>query len=293
MQSEAAQYLAGRQIVRREPLYSANRMARFMGDIPASQVTADHLDELRRRMQTAGLASRTIESTIADIITVVTETTGSSPGRGHRVPLSQPRPTPVPFLSIESCWPHCTPPLQSFIALSYWSGFRQSDSMRWLLEHKAKGIPAVIQATAGKTRKCHMIPMPEWLATILTAGRYRFRTVSDFARRCIRAEIHAACIRSGVEVWTPKHLRQRGVNEWTRANATAGAIVHGSGLGVMVHYLDPLSVLESAAPRVRLPACFGACTETATEDTLLRHFRRLDPAAQGLIAGMSERLAAG
>jgi hypothetical protein len=92
---------------------------------------------------------------------------------------------------------------------------------------------------------------------------------------------------------TPKQIRQTSVTEWTRANATAGAIVHGSGLGVMAHYLDPLSVLESAAPRVRLPSCFGACTETASEDTLLSHFRRLDPAAQGLIAGTAERLAAG
>lgn len=293
MQSEAAQYLAGRQIVRREPLYSANRMARLMGDIPASEVTADHLDELRKRMQAEGLASRTIESTIADIITVVTEITGSNPGRGHRVQLSQPQPKPVPLLSLESCWQHCSPQLRAFIALAYWSAFRQSDAMRWLLENKAKGIPVVIQATAGKTRKRHVIPMPEWLAAILDAGRYRFRTVSDFARRCIRAEIHAACVQSGVEIWTPKHLRQRGITEWTRANATAGAIIHGCGLGVMAHYLDPLAVLESAAPRVRLPECFGACNQGSDEATLLTHFRRLDAAAQGLITGMSERLAAG
>ena len=73
----------------------------------------------------------------------------------------------------------------------------------------------------------------------------------------------------------------------------AGAILHGSGLsGVMRHYIDPLSVLESAAPRVRLPDCFGA-TAGDVESTLVANFRRLDTAAQGLIAGTAERLAAG
>jgi hypothetical protein len=79
----------------------------------------------------------------------------------------------------------------------------------------------------------------------------------------------------------------------TAANATAGAIVHGAGLGVMSHYLDHLAVLQSAAPRVRLPSCFGASSESGSEESLLLNFRRLDPAAQGLIAGTAERLAAG
>jgi len=69
--------------------------------------------------------------------------------------------------------------------------------------------------------------------------------------------------------------------------------VHGSGLGVMSHYLDPLSVLESAAPRVRLPSCFGAQASTTTEDALIASFRRLDPSAQGLVSMTAERLAAG
>jgi len=42
-----------------------------------------------------------------------------------------------------------------------------------------------------------------------------------------------------------------------------------------------------------VPACFGASQSHDTESSLLSHFRRLDPAAQGLIAGTTERLAAG
>jgi hypothetical protein len=37
---------------------------------------------------------------------------------------------------------------------------------------------------------------------------------------------------------------------------------------------------------------FCASESASTEDALLSHFRRLDPAAQGLIAGTGERLAA-
>jgi hypothetical protein len=60
----------------------------------------------------------------------------------------------------------------------------------------------------------------------------------------------------------------------------------------MAHYLDPLSILESASPRVRLPSCFGASSPTG-EESLLSNFRRLDPAGQGLVTMTLERLAAG
>jgi hypothetical protein len=38
---------------------------------------------------------------------------------------------------------------------------------------------------------------------------------------------------------------------------------------------------------------FSSSESASTDDALLSHFRRLDPAAQGLIAGTAERLAAG
>jgi hypothetical protein len=41
------------------------------------------------------------------------------------------------------------------------------------------------------------------------------------------------------------------------------------------------------------PSCFGASNESGSEESLLLNFRRLDPAAQGLISGTAERLAAG
>lgn len=293
MITEAKAYLASRNIVRREPLYSAHRLARHLGDLPASDITTEHLDQLRDKLRATKMSHRTIESTIADLITVISATIGFAPQRGKRLSIAKPRPHPVTTDSIDLIWPHCSPMLRSWISLTYWTGLRLSDGLRWMLYHKSTQIPEIVCVIASKTQTEHRFPVPGWLRQILVGGRYRFRTVSDFARRSIRCEIQSACVKAGVSVVSPKHFRQRSITEWTRANATAGAIVHGSGLGVMVHYLDPLSVLESAAPRVRLPRCFGACVGDRTETTLLTHFRRLDPAAQTLIAGTAERLATG
>ena len=60
MIDEARQYLATRNIKRREPLYSANRFARHIGDIAADQVTTEHLNQLRVKLLATQLAVRTI-----------------------------------------------------------------------------------------------------------------------------------------------------------------------------------------------------------------------------------------
>lgn len=75
----------------------------------------------------------------------------------------------------------------------------------------------------------------------------------------------------------------------------AGEIVHGCGLsGVMRHYIDRISILDSAAARVRIPDCFrGTMAPDCHESTLLENFRRMDAAAQGIITTTAERLAAG
>ncbi len=108
----------------------------------------------------------------------------------------------------------------------------------------------------------------------------------------MRGELDRVCDKADVPRILPKNLRQRAITEWTKTGE-AGAIIHGCGFignhAVMRHYVDKLAILESAAPRVRLPSCFGATPPTA-ESTLLDNFRRLDPAAQMLIAGTAERM---
>jgi hypothetical protein len=44
---------------------------------------------------------------------------------------------------------------------------------------------------------------------------------------------------------------------------------------------------------VRVPSCFGGTNAKQPEEALIASFRLLDPQAQGLVAGMAERLAAG
>ena len=291
MINDARLYLADRTIARKEPLYSANRFARFCGDIAAEDVTTTHLDSLRSQLQTAGLSAKTIESTIADIVTVVTWKTGSAIKKGRALDIPHPAPKPVPISSINLIWPHCSPQLQAWIAFSYWTALRLSDGMRWLLDHK-HNVPGLIEIKASKTQKRHQFPLPEWLRLILLNGPYRWRTVSDYARRAIRLEIAAACTAAKIDTIQPKQFRSRGVTEWYQAREGAGKIVHGVSLGIMASYLGQLEILEAAAPRVRLPSCFGCVGETE-ETTLISNFRRMDPAAQSIITATAERLSAG
>lgn len=291
MIDEARQYLSNRSITRREPLYSANRFARHMGDIPAHQVTTEHLDELRQRLLATKLSVRTIESTVADLITVITSVTGIMPSKGRKLLAQHIRPRPASTESIDAIWLHCSPSLRAYIAFSYWSALRQSDAMVWLQSHKNRDVPRLIEHRASKTGKLHEIPMPAWLPPIVADGRYRFRSVSDYARKSIRAEIKAACIVAGVDPWSPKNLRQASVTAWSQANAISGRIIHGCGLGIMSHYIDPIAVLTAAMDRVRVPAAFGAAS--SPEESFLTSYRRLDPSAQNLIGNMAERLAAG
>ncbi len=67
--------------------------------------------------------------------------------------------------------------------------------------------------------------------------------------------------------------------------------MHGSGLGVLNHYVDPLTVLESTAPMVRLPAGFADGHELTATAALPALVSRLDPDAQELVLRTAQRLA--
>ena len=76
-----------------------------------------------------------------------------------------------------------------------------------------------------------------------------------------------------------------------KVSSDAGALLHGHGLGTRDHYVPALEILTAAMDRVMVPQSFGAAS--SPEDSFLNSYRRLDPAAQGLIGSMAERLAAG
>ena len=71
----------------------------------------------------------------------------------------------------------------------------------------------------------------------------------------------------------------------------AARLVHGAGLGVLDHYIDPMTVLESAAPGVRLPAAFASDDERDDAASLPAILARLDPDARRIVMETAQRFA--
>ena len=291
MITEANRYLSEKQIRRREPLYSANRAARIIGDIPIESLNSEHIAQIRQSLSAGHLSPRTIESTVADLATLYRHFTGTALSAGNRLTVAQPCPSGVNYDIVDSIWPVCSPWVRSWMALTLWSGLRLSDAMSVLLRYRMQLWPETLVVVASKTGKTHTIPLPVWLRTILSAGPYRFRAVSDFARRQLRSELKTAGSTIGVMNLTPKHFRQEGITQWTIANASAGAIVHGCGLKVLGHYVVQAKLLQRVSSAVAMPSCFGA--SIASSERLMETFKKLDPQAQELISCTAERLAAG
>ena len=282
----ASDYCARRRI-KPVPVYSAQRFVAVVGAIEIAQITQEMLETFAA--QAEGSAS-TIRGTIKDILTLC-KAAGVT-GLRQFVRKPQPKPKPTPIDSIEKAWQFLAPWSCQYMILSYWTGLRLDD----VLELQLAGIDLegdAIRWQASKTGKNHCWPLMSWMRPYLTPSRLPYAKSNDHAQVIVRGELERVAQLGKVARIMPQQLRQRSVQEWTAANATAGAIVHGMGLGVMQHYLDPLMVLQGASSRVRLPSCFGATESASTEESLLCHFRRLDPAAQGLISGTAERLAAG
>jgi integrase len=269
------------------PIYSAQRFVAIVGDIEPIDITQAHVEQYAAA---AHGSLSTIRGHIKDVITLCRAAGNASLRQIVRKP--QPTPDPTPIASIDAVWPHLAAWSRNLVALGYWTALRLDD----LISLQIQGVDASSEAIrwqASKTGKNHVWPMPSWSSSWLSSVELPYSKSNDHAQVIVRGELERVADIADVPRIFPQQLRQRAVVEWTRANATAGAIVHGMGLGVMTHYLDPLAVLEGAAPRVRVPACFGASKTHDTESSLLSHFRRLDPSAQSLITGTAERLAAG
>jgi len=282
----AREYCARRRI-KPVPVYSAQRFAAVVGDLEPSQITQETLEQYASK---ATDSVSTIRGTIKDVLTLC-KAAGVS-GLYQFVRKPQPIPKPTPIESIEKAWPFLAPWSCQLVVILYWTGLRLDDA----IELQIRGIDLeadAIRWQASKTGKNHCWPLMRWMRLWLApVAKLPYCASNDHAQVIVRGELQRVSELGGVARIMPQQIRQRSVQEWTRANATAGAIVHGMGLGVMSHYLCPLMVLESAGPRVRLPVCFGGQQSQNTEEALISSFRRLDPAAQGLIAGTAERLAA-
>lgn len=267
---------------------NCRRFLRAIGDRTAEQVTAADLQQFRQTAMAAGLSHATIEKTVTDVATIVKAITGIVLEVGRRLRQSRPEPVPVPISDINATWQAATPWLRQWIVLTYWTGLRLGDSMGLQLALPISGD--AIRWRAGKTDHCHVYPLPSWIVPHLDPLPLPYNHPGGHSVKIMREHLWAACLAARVPYWNPQRLRQRSITEWTRANATAGQLIHGCGIGVLSHYLDPLSVLESAAPQVRLPACFGAST-IDTAQRLTQAYHRLDPQGQVLVLTTAERLA--
>lgn len=277
MIKEAKAYCSARRTVRKTPIYSANRFAKLIEDIPLTELCTEYLEQYRSRCGELKLSPRTIESSINDLLTVYRHATGKDLPAGSRLRRQRPVPDPMPLADIDSVWPVCDRWLQQWLVLSLPTCLRLSDCMA--LQLRLSGPVSPLRFTASKTGHSHVWPVPDWLRPWLDPVPLPFRAANDFAGKVLRSVLASACKKQGLPKWLPKHVRQRGITEWMRADGTAGKIVHGQGLGVLSHYCDPLTIIEPAASRVRLPEACGA----GTLEDIAVPFSRLDPHAQRLV----------
>jgi hypothetical protein len=268
---------------------NCRRFERVCGRIAPDGITTEHLSTFRAKARDC-LSAVTIEKTCTDVITIVKHCTGRTLEPGKR--LRQPRPIPEPadLETIAAVFRHSVDWLRQWLVVSYWTGLRLSDAIALQATFPANGT--AIRWIASKTGHSHAYPLPEWLVPHVQKLELPYTASENYSCRVLRSHLSAACLAAGVTYFHPHTIRQRSITEWSRVNGTAGSIIHGCGLGVLQHYVDPLSVLESAATRMRVPqVIMGEYRQADNEASLVTNFRKLDPSAQGLIVDTTERLA--
>ena len=292
--SQAAEsYVADRQIAR-TPIYSAVRFCSIIGDMPVEQISQQDIDKFKDAAPEKGWSPWTIKGTVRDVRTLTRHFCGFSPS--IRIKVERPEPEPTPLESIDAVWESLDDWMKQWIAMSYWFCLRLDDSVRMqlaLVDGQGWSESAgVMYWQAHKTGKKHRMPVPDWLKKWLKPQKLPYRRVADWTQDLIRKALAEASDHACIEQVYPRNVRQRGLTEWKRASPDAGSIVHGSGLGILDHYVSAVEILESVMFRVRLPKCFGAIDGAqAPEAELLNSFRRLDPQAKDLVVMTAQRMA--
>ena len=272
------------------PLYSAKRFVAVVGNFAINDLTQNHLDQYVRTSRDSGSSDWTIAGTLKDIRTLCRACNGPV----LRFDIRKPRPEPHPAAleDLSAIWRHMADWSRQWMAIQFWTCLRLTDVIAFQRSSELGG--SVWRYRASKTGQPHAYPVPDWLKQWCSAVRLPYGRSDDWSQVLVRAELDRCCKLAGLSRILPQQVRQAGLTAWAGANATACQIIHGCGLGVLSHYLDPLSVLESAAPRVRVPAAMrGNCKSDDDESTLVANFRRMDPAAQSIISMTAERLSAG
>lgn len=251
--------------------HSANCWSRHTPDRDLSLLTIADFDTFRRSCRRRGLSPVTIESIISDVIYVARRhEIILAPGRRLR------RPTPVPHVpslgtigrlylqANRATWPRrswVSPAdwWRCLLVVLTWTGFRRGDLAR-LCWNDVQADRIVL--VAGKSSRRHEIPLNA------TAGRHLqllngrghperiFDLPQSTSYRACYDQLARLSVSAGCQVITLQQIRCAAITNWSSVNAEAGRIIHGCGLGVMGHYLDPFAVLQAVAPAVTLPDVF-------------------------------------
>lgn len=282
-----AQEYCLRKSIAKTPLSNCRRFASIVGDLEASTVTQQHIEEFVTEARKQRIPESSIRGIVKDVRTIVTDAGGAALVNTVKKP--KPDPKPCEIADLDAIWQWLAPWSCQLVVMKYWTCARLEDAIR--LQLAVDSSVRSITWEAQKTGHRHRIPVPQWLRKWLQPVRLPYGKSNDHAQTIVRGELDRVCQIAKIPRILPSQIRDRGITEWSKVSSDAGALLHGHGLGTRDHYVPALEILTAAMDRVRVPQSFGAAS--SPEESLLTHYRRLDPAAQAMIAGMSERLAAG
>jgi hypothetical protein len=264
-------YLAGHYMAEATRLKLRHRVNCWRRFSRSAVPNPAEFDGFRRRARSEGLTAQTVEATVGDIARICGQSDlGTRLPRWRNVNCRA-----VPSLDLISAvyeaapsaeWPNCvlsrTPALRvvssavwlrAFVVFAYYTAFRLRDlrSVTW------SGITtAEINWQSSKTGRLHRLPncpvVERHLEPLRECGSTRLFPISSGQERLLRRELSR--LTGDTRAFGPQPLRRAAITQWSIASPEAGRIVHGSGLGMMAHYLDPFETLVNAMPRRRWPA---------------------------------------
>jgi hypothetical protein len=125
----------------------------------------------------------------------------------------------------------------------------------FLLASRKQLAGDVLIVTAAKTEIAHVFPLPDWLMSPLyRLPSYRGRLFPCPLRPTeFRGRLKTLATAAGVPWLTAQAIRRASITEWSALNADCGSIIHGQGLGIRRHYVDPLRLLRKHLPELPNP----------------------------------------
>lgn len=260
--------------------FDLQRWQLLMGDLDVSAVTTATYQEFRRKSKDAGHTAQTTETTMKTIRQIVRVAhvhgllEGAPPDRGKPRPIPPPQPF-VPTMAqlnalylatddVRLTWPRLHVPPATFwkclMAIGVWTALRKSDllyNLRW-----ANVTEERITFSATKTQIQHSFPLvptiQRHLAAMYQAGRVQVLGPTRNNSK-LQENLDRLSMAAGIEPHIRfQHFRRFAVTNWSRADSTAGTIVHGSGLGILAHYIGQFDILKNAAGKVELPPAMEA-----------------------------------